>query len=77
MSIIPSHDQCLSLENICHTFLMLHCRRMSWECKYNVIQLFFGNQYTNFALFMLSFDFHKKHTGREDKLERQDKSEHR
>ena len=30
----PSSDQCLSFENICHSFLMLHCRRMSWECKY-------------------------------------------
>ena len=23
--------QCLSLENICHSFLMLHCRRIPWE----------------------------------------------
>ena len=34
MSIFQSRDQCLSLENICHSFLMLHCRRMSWKCKY-------------------------------------------
>ena len=24
----------ISLENICHSFLVLHCRRMPWECKY-------------------------------------------
>ena len=34
MSIFPSPDQCLSLENIYHSFLMLFCRRMSWECNY-------------------------------------------
>ena len=39
MSIFPSRDQCLSLENICHSFLMLHCRRMLWECKYKVIHV--------------------------------------
>ena len=33
-SIFPSRDQCLSLENICHSFLMLHYRWMRWECKY-------------------------------------------
>ena len=38
MSIFPSRDQCLSLENICHSFLMLHCRRMTWECKYNELR---------------------------------------
>ena len=34
MSIFPSHDQWQSLENICHSFLLLHCRRMPRECKY-------------------------------------------
>ena len=33
MSIFSSCDQCLSMENVCHNFLMLHCRRMPWECK--------------------------------------------
>ena len=28
-----SHDQCLSLENFCRSFLKLHRRRMPWECK--------------------------------------------
>ena len=37
MSIFWSHDRCLSLENIC-CFLMLHCRRMTLECKYYQIQ---------------------------------------
>ena len=32
--IFPSHDQSHSLENICHSFLTLHRRRMPWECKY-------------------------------------------
>ena len=32
-----SHYRCLSLENICHSFLMLHCRQMLWECKDIVI----------------------------------------
>ena len=26
-----------SLENICHSLLMLYCRRMPWECKYSQI----------------------------------------
>ena len=39
MSIFPSRDQRLSLENICHSFLMLHCRRTLWECKYKVIHV--------------------------------------
>ena len=26
-----------SLENICHSFLMLYCRRIPWECKYSQI----------------------------------------
>ena len=30
----PSHDQCLSSEDICHSFLMLNCTWMTWECKY-------------------------------------------
>ena len=34
MSILQSHDQWQSLENICHSFLLLHCRRMPRECKY-------------------------------------------
>ena len=34
MSICRSRDRCLSLENICHRFLMLHRRRMPWDCKY-------------------------------------------
>ena len=34
ITIFPSRDQCLSLENICHSFLMLHCRWMPWDCKY-------------------------------------------
>ena len=29
-----SHDRCLSLENICHSFLMHHLGQMPWECKY-------------------------------------------
>ena len=39
MSIFPTRDQCLSLENICHSFLMLHCRRMPSECKYLILNL--------------------------------------
>ena len=39
MSIFPSRDQCLSLENICHSFLMLPCRRMPWECKYYFLKI--------------------------------------
>ena len=35
MSTFLSSDRCLSLENICHDFLMLHRRRMTLECKYN------------------------------------------
>ena len=34
MSIFLSRDQCRSLENICHNFLMRHWRRMPLECKY-------------------------------------------
>ena len=35
MSIFLSCDQWHSLENICHSFLMLHCKRMPCECKYS------------------------------------------
>ena len=34
MSIFWSCYRCLSLENICHGFLMLHRSRMTLECKY-------------------------------------------
>ena len=34
MSIFPSRDHCLSWENICHSFLMRHCRQIPWKCKY-------------------------------------------
>ena len=33
MSNFPSRDQGLWLENICPSFLMLHCRRMPLECR--------------------------------------------
>ena len=39
MSIFPTPDQWHSLENICRSFLMLHCRQMPWECKYLLIAL--------------------------------------
>ena len=38
MPIFLSHDRCLSLENICHGFLMLHRRQMSLESKYLCLQ---------------------------------------
>ena len=38
MSIFPSRDQFLSLENTCHSFLMLHCRWMPLECKSMLMQ---------------------------------------
>ena len=41
MSTFPSHDQCLSFENICNSFLMLHCRRLPWECKYKELNSIF------------------------------------
>ena len=41
MSIFPSHNQWHSLENICHKFLMPHCRVMSWECKYYSLCIMF------------------------------------
>ena len=34
MPIFWSRELCLSLENICHGFLLLHRRRMTSECKY-------------------------------------------
>ena len=34
MSNFPSRDKWHSLQNICHSFLMLHCRRMPWKDKY-------------------------------------------
>ena len=34
MLIFPSRDQCHSLENICYSFPILHCRRIPWEGKY-------------------------------------------
>ena len=34
----PLPEQCLLLENICHSFLILYCRRMPWECKYCMLQ---------------------------------------
>ena len=38
MLICLSLDQCLSLEIICNSFLILHCRRMTWECQYSHLQ---------------------------------------
>ena len=34
MSILRSRDRCLSLDNICHSFLTLRHRGMPWKCKY-------------------------------------------
>ena len=39
MSVFRSRDRCLSLENICHGFLMLHRRQMTSECKYSNLQM--------------------------------------
>ena len=39
MSIFPSRDQWHTLENICYSFRMLHCRRMPWDCKYSILNL--------------------------------------
>ena len=37
ISIFGSRDRCLSCENICNGFLMLHCRRMTSGFKYMVL----------------------------------------
>ena len=38
-----SRDLCLSSENICHGFLILHRMRMTSECKYIMLQLIYEN----------------------------------
>ena len=37
----PARDPCHSSENICHGFLMLHCRQMPRECKYTTLEVIF------------------------------------
>ena len=62
MSNFRTRDRCLSFENVCHSFLMLHRRQMPWACKYllhlwkcmYVIQLFLPNS-TFFKWLMRGF----------------------
>ena len=57
--VFPSRDQCLSLENICHSFLMLHCRRMPWDCKYCIMTIFkITLVWIGIKIFILNIEMH-------------------